>query len=106
MPQGFSPPRENSILKNVFLKFAMCFWVAGLKAPQAEGFVTKLELKPDAFGKCRHPFRFSHYDQCRFEFHEHIDAAEGKALWAAPQASFTFASFSFVVDQEGERLLG
>ena len=87
--------RKRSILERILVPFATCFWIAGCPAPQGEGFVAKIHLKPDAVGKCQQPFKLSAYDQCRLELHEDVEVAEGKAVWAPPGMAFTFASPSF-----------
>ena len=101
-----SKKNKSSFLSRILRKYSMCFWITGCTAPQVEGFVASIKLKPDAVGRCMQPFKLSQYDQYRVAVHEDVMIAEGKAVWAEPGTSLAFASPTFVVDQSGKGCLG
>ena len=49
----------QKLVTTILVGFSSCFWTTGCPAPQVEGFVAKIHLKPDAVGRCQQPFRLS-----------------------------------------------
>ena len=78
----------------------------GCCAPRVEGYQAHITLRPDAQPKIQQPYRLSEFDQKRLEYHEDVEVAEGKAVWADPGGSYSWGSPSFVVDQTGKGVLG
>jgi len=99
--------KQKSIFTQRILRpFSAVLWLAGCRAPRVEGFTADIQLKPDAQARIQQPYKLSRYDQTRLEYHEDVEVAEGKAVWAEPGGSYCWGSPSFVVDQSGKGILG
>ena len=91
MNKDLTRKQRDSFVNRILRCFSVCFWIQGCNAPQVEGFIANIKLKPDAVGKCQQPFKLSAYDQYRVEVHEDVLIDEGKAEWAPPGMALAFA---------------
>lgn len=78
----------------------------GCRAPRVEGYLADIVPKGDAQPRIQQPYKLSEFDQRRLEYHEDVEVAEGKAVWAEPGKSYCWGAPSFVVDQPGKGVLG
>ena len=101
-----SKRQKTSLITRILRPFSIAFWMAGCSAPRVEGFTASIQLKPDAQPRVQQPCKLSAFDQKRLEYHEDVEVAEGKAVWAEPGGPYCWGSPSFVVDQTGKGVLG